>query len=136
MVLPGQHISNGTNRLIALLIDRYNERATYWRDVGLEMFQSNSFTIRSSIAADHFRIVSRKGTNQYPVEDTCDKKGDPDEACIYVDSAWFDSTVIIYDSEASYSVLDSNMTEIASFSYPGTIELLMTPKDLNCSNRM
>ena len=117
-------------------IFRYNERAAYWRDSGLEVFRSSSFSIRSPIATEPFRVVSRKGINQYPVEDACDKKGDPYEGCIYVDSAWFDSTVIVYDSEARYSIFDSNMMEIASFSYPGTVKSMLTPKDLDCSKRM
>lgn len=119
-----------------MLNNSYNERAVYWRDVGLEKFQSGSFYINSSISTDHFRTISRSGTNLYPVQDTCDKKGDPDEGCLYVDSTWFDSTVVIYESEAKYSIFNSNLSEIASFVYPSTIQFLMTPKELGCTYQM
>lgn len=107
---------------------RYNTRAKQWVQEGIPTFGNASFTFSGT----NLIPVTTTSGNYYPVRDTCSKKGDPEEKCVYT-NAYYYSGLIPLDLNRFHASLYSNNHSIVSEYYDNSITKYYTPSDLGCS---
>ncbi len=107
---------------------RYNTRAEQWVNEGITTFANKSFTI-SGIPLE--AVTTHSGYN-YPVRDTCSKKGDPAEKCLYTE-AYYYTTMTRFTGDRFHAKLASNGVSIVDQDFDGAIYKFYSASDLGCT---
>ena len=76
--------------------------------------------------------VTTHSGSYYPVRDSCSKKGDPSEKCVYTD-AYYYHTVTLLTGDRFHVRLTNRDIYIDDDYFDGTIHKYYTASDLSCS---
>ena len=74
------------------------------------------------------------GGKYYPVQDACEKEGDPADKCVYTDGFYFASAVTVVTEQVSVYFSNPGQDYFFSSSYPFSISETLTKTDLGCNN--
>ena len=113
----------------------YNRIASAWTKSGLSSFKNSTFFLSSSMSKmEAFHLTSRGPYNCYPAQDQCKLPGDPHSGCVYSESAWFHSQVVVLHDHIEYQLYDGSSSFIGSFSYNKSITIRKSPVEIGCSS--
>ena len=74
------------------------------------------------------------GGQYYPVQDACDKEGDPVDKCVYTESFYFASALAVVTEQVAVYFSIPGQESFFSSSYPFSINEVLTKTDLGCNN--
>ena len=112
-----------------ILNSRYNERAKKWVEEGLESFRGADFSVDDK----KMEMDTTTSGKFYPVHDSCDKEGDPEERCVYTEALYYKTTIPISSDGVTPVAVMSDGEIIASKTFNNQYSEIYTPSDLSCS---
>lgn len=106
---------------------RYNARAKVWMSSGITQFKDITFRVNNQ------KMWSSNSTGgvYYPVRDSCDKKGDPEERCLAADSHYYYQSVEKKGESVTVRVTQGD-DEIVERTYPASRSVNYDASDLLC----
>ena len=112
-----------------ILNSRYNERAKKWVEEGLESFRGADFSVDDK----KMEMDTTTSGKFYPVSDSCNKEGDPEERCVYTEALYYNTFIPISSKSSTSVTIMSGKDKLVSKSFENMYSHIYTPSDLNCS---
>lgn len=114
------------------MICRYNTRAKEWVENGLDYFKGQEFKLNDELMS----VSQEKSGKYYPVQDSCDKDGDPSEKCILTDALFYRGFAAVPTEESfvSVSIVSDDASTVVTEQYPISKTSYLSRTALGCSD--
>lgn len=111
------------------IICRYNSRAKEWVESGINEFKDLTFTTNGVAMAPSTETSGK----YYPVRDSCEKDGDPEDKCVYTQAYYYQSYIPVSSGFVTASVF-GNTSSIVNQQYESMHTEVYSESQLGCTD--
>lgn len=118
---------------LAGLRRRYNKRAMEWNTTGLKEFEGMHILAKVPNHQKEMEPITTSTGAFYPVRDSCNRDGDPEEGCVYTPALYY-KVDIPYSNTSLPFTLSQGKSSIVEDTLIPVIERKLYVHDLNCDH--